>query len=126
MEQLIFTHYGPNYNYIPVTNDINQWKIKTEKEFSTYLLNPNSYQMKLKYEENPNLLCGPYSVYTLLKLLELRNNNITGKIACYYDSTKIEKSLQLICNNNLTYNKNQEQHYNQKSNFVSYMSIIWK
>ena len=63
-----------------------------------------------EYEDNPHLACGPYSIYCLLRYMELQDTKRKGSIKAYYDSLDTK------------YVKNKKRASDSK-NFVSYVSI---
>jgi predicted class III extradiol MEMO1 family dioxygenase len=110
-------HYGERYNY---TDNLllsgekrRQWKMKMEKPFLRAIMNISSERMKQLYIQNPHLACGPYSVYCILRYMELENRQRKAIIKAYYDSLESK------------YVKNK--HRREKElNFVSYISIVFE
>lgn len=108
-------HYGPNYKYSDNLSlsvaQRRKWKIDMEKKFIQTIIDVNSREMRKKYEKNPHLACGPYSIYCLLRYMELQKVKRKGYIKAYYDSleTKYTKGISKV--------------NTDSDNFVSYVSI---
>ena len=111
-------HYGKKFNNEGKNNvkKMNQsqrrkWKKNKEKKIINSLVKYKSEIMKNIYLSDKNIMCGPYSIYLILKYIEKNFPKKKGKIVSYYDS--LEKRYIKI--NNLKNN----------NNFVSYISIIY-
>lgn len=108
-------HYGPKYNYFTKTKDPHQLVKKLQKRFIKVLQSRSKYvsnysqQMKQLHLNNPHLACGPYSIYTILKYLEIENRDRFSKVTAYYDST----------------DKRYVQKVTDDDNFVYYVTIIY-
>ena len=93
---IIFTtdlsHYGTSFNF--VTEDINSKNVseylkRIEQPFIDAIIAGDSVEMKELYIDNNKLACGPYSIYTLLRLIELEQKGRKGTKICYYDSNQV-------------------------------------
>lgn len=107
-------HYGPHYKY---TDNLSlslaqrrKWKVNMEKVFLKTITDVNSQEMRDEYENNPHLACGPYSIYCLLRYMELQDTKRKGSIKAYYDSL----------NTKYVINKKR---FSDSKNFVSYVSV---
>ena len=110
-------HYGPNYKYSDnLSLSLSQrrkWKIDMEKVFIRTITDVNSQDMRKEYLNNPHLACGPYSIYCLLRYMELQKMKRKGYIKAYYDSLETK------------YTKGKSKVNTDSKNFVSYVSIVF-
>jgi len=103
-------HYGLKFQNLdflsyPVQLD----KLKKEENLIYDIINKNEIS-----EEDKNMMCGPYSVLTIINVAKYMNWN--GRVIDYYDSHGISKT-KLIDRYSIDFTKNIE--------FVSYVSIMF-
>ena len=112
-------HYGEKFNNKD-TKKMNRsqrrkWKENKEKKIIQTFLKPNSKIMKKIYLKENNI-CGPYSIYTILLVIEKHYSKLRGKQLSYYDSLD-RRYVKNIKNDSQSIFLN---------DFVSYISIIYQ
>ena len=96
-----FTHYGPSYDYVPFTDNVDLKLKDLDLKAIEYILNKDAQGFLDYMKRTKATICGYIPIYLLLKVL----NNEKGELINYYKSTNI---------------------ITDKSNSVSYASIIFR
>ncbi|MCF7899803.1 AmmeMemoRadiSam system protein B [Candidatus Babeliales bacterium] len=100
-----FTHYGPNYNYIPFKQDILR-SIRFVDSLALNSINKKSFAEFNKIISDTGVtICGQNAIKIILKLLENQKyKNLQSRLACYSISPQLEQARLKQDKNTLNFN----------------------
>ncbi|MBD3203110.1 AmmeMemoRadiSam system protein B, partial [Candidatus Woesearchaeota archaeon] len=84
-----FTHYGPNYGYVPFTSDIPERLNKLDKEAIDLIKNLEIEKFREFLNKTHITICGYYPTLLLMKILSESEIKTKGSLLMHYTSADI-------------------------------------
>lgn len=81
-----FTHYGPNYGYVPFEDDVEERLRKLDIDAISFIVKPNPASFMEYTEKTKATICGRYGICVLLWLMKYLDKEHKGELLKYYTS----------------------------------------